>query len=162
MLTARPKILKHSWFDFCLIKFNLKDVQLWRLQKPSGSIETKRNYIDSIISKLEYHKTKNLDFLRYYSQGDTHLDRYYFLRGNDNLTLISDTSHYYTDPEFSTSHDNLAAQVISYDLLSNYYQLELKSLRKQNENSKSLHISKRHPTHYWKKWTLWTEAFKWH
>ena len=54
------------------------------------------------------------------------MDEYYFLRGNDNIGLISDTSHFYTDAEFSTSHDNSVAKIIAYDLLFTHYLNELK------------------------------------
>ena len=58
------------------------------------------------------------------------MDEFYFLRGNDNIGLITDTSHFYTDIEFSTSHDNSVAKIIAYDLLLNYYTNEIEELKK--------------------------------
>ena len=115
------------------IKFFSK-VRRFIFEKPNASIVKQIDYAIGMIDKLEKHKMRNLEFFQYARHCNTSLDHIYFVRGNDKLDFPVDTSHYFTDPEFSTSHDNLAAQVISYDLLSNYYQLELKSLRKQNEN----------------------------
>lgn len=72
--------------------------------------------------------------MRYYRQCDSRLDKYYFVRGKENLNLISDTSHYYTDPDFSTSHDNMVAQIIAFDMLIYHYKQELKRLHKLQNN----------------------------
>ena len=103
-------------------------------ERPAASIAKQIDYVLSAIDKLENHKMRNLEFFQYAKHCNTSLDHIYFIRGNDRIDFPVDTSHYFTDPEFSTSHDNLAAQVISYDLLSNYYELELQYLKKQDEN----------------------------
>lgn len=115
------------------IKFFSK-VRRFISEKPNASISKQIKYLSIVIDKLENHKMRNLEFFQYTRQCNDALDHIYFMRGNDKLDFPVDTSHYFTDPEFSTSHDNLAAQVISYDLLSNYYDLELQYLRKQNDN----------------------------
>lgn len=98
------------------------------LERPAGSIKSQRIFIDQEIEKLQKNYRRNLDFVKYFREGDTTLDHYYFVRGNDNLSLVSDTSHFYTDDEFSTSHDNAMAKIMAYDLLVNYYNQELVSL----------------------------------
>lgn len=103
-------------------------------EKPVASISKQVKYVSTVIDKLENHKMRNLEFFQYCRQCNDALDHIYFVRGNDRLDFPVDTSHYFTDPEFSTSHDNLAAQVISYDLLSNYFDLELDYLRKKRDN----------------------------
>jgi hypothetical protein len=115
------------------IKFFSK-VRRFISEKPTACITKQINYVSTVIDKLENHKMRNLEFFQYTRQCNDALDHIYFVRGNDRLDFPVDTSHYFTDPEFSTSHDNLAAQVISYDLLSNYYELELQYLNKQDEN----------------------------
>uniref|UniRef100_UPI004049AEF5 RteC domain-containing protein n=1 Tax=Gelidibacter sp. TaxID=2018083 RepID=UPI004049AEF5 len=100
------------------------------LEKPQGSIKKQRIYIDALIEKLQCNNLKYIDFVRYYRQCDSRLDKYYFVRGKENLNLISDTSHYYTDPDFSTSHDNMVAQIIAFDMLIYHYNQELKRLHK--------------------------------
>ncbi len=97
--------------------------------KPLGTIKSQKAYIDTEIKQLQTYFQKNLDFVKYYRNGEDFLDTFYFLRGNDDLKLTLDTSHFYTDPEFSTSHDNAVARIIAYDLLLNHYTEELNGLR---------------------------------
>ncbi len=104
------------------------------LQKPQGSFASQRMFVDEAIERLESHKLKYIDFICYYRQGKTNLDKYYFVRGKDNIALASNTSHYYTDPNFSTSHDNMVAQIIAYDLLTKHYSQELDHLQKKERN----------------------------
>ncbi|WP_417619825.1 RteC domain-containing protein [Oceanihabitans sediminis] len=115
------------------IKFFSK-VRRFLFERPNADIAQQIIYVSLLIDKLEKHKLRNLEFYQYMKQSNTLLDHIYFVRGVDRLDFPVDTSHYYTDPEFSTSHDNLAAQVISYELLTNYYQRELLYLRKLNES----------------------------
>ncbi|WP_241492546.1 RteC domain-containing protein [Lacinutrix himadriensis] len=109
-------------------------VKQFTCEKPNAGIRKQMDFVCALIDKLEQQKIRNLEFFQYTKYSSTSLDHIYFVRGKDKLEFPVDSLHYCTDPEFSTSHDNLAAQVISYDLLSNYYQFELKSLRIQNEN----------------------------
>jgi len=101
------------------------------LEKPKGSIIRQREFIDRQIEEIDKQRKSYLDFERYYLLKEMKLDKYYFVRGKDSLELISDTSHYYTDPEFSTSHDNMVAQIIASELLINHYNSELDYLRRK-------------------------------
>lgn len=112
------------------------------LQIPKGSKKSQRNHIDNEIKKQQEYYSNNLDFIRYYRQNYTSLDEFYFLRGNDSIALISDTSYFYTDAEFSTSHDNAVAKIIAYDLLLAYYLDKLQRLK--GEKSKYGNPVKRH------------------
>ncbi|WP_281980352.1 RteC domain-containing protein [Tenacibaculum mesophilum] len=123
-------------FIYARLKFYAK-IYNYLLEKPAGSIKTQRNFIDSQLKKLQDNYKKNLDFVKYYREKDNTLDHYYFVRGNDNLSLVSDTSHFYTDAEFSTSHDNSMAKIMAYDLLVNFYNQELVKLGAVNKEVKS-------------------------
>ncbi|WP_167343100.1 RteC domain-containing protein [Nonlabens sp. SY33080] len=103
-------------FVYSRLKFFAK-LYNYLLQKPAGSIKKQRNFIDAEIEKLQANYKRNIDFVKYYRENDTTFDHYYFVRGNDDLSLASDTSHFYTDSEFSTSHDNAMAKIMAYDLL---------------------------------------------
>lgn len=120
-------------FIYGNLKFYVK-LYKYLLKKPKGSNKSKRAYIDEEIKKLQDYHNENLDFIRYYRQNSTNLDEFYFLRGNDNIGLISDTSHFYTDAEFSTSHDNAIAKIIAYDLLLGFYLDELINLKSKKSN----------------------------
>lgn len=119
---------KQKPFVYGRLKFYAK-WYYYLLQKPEGSIKLQRNFIDNQISKLQENNLCIIDFIKYYRESSTTLDEFYFLRGKDNISLVSDTSHFYTDAEFSTSHDNAVAKLIAYDLLINRYTLELSHLR---------------------------------
>lgn len=133
---------KQKPFVYSRLKFYAK-LYDFLLNKPAGSIQQQRDYIDNEIKKLQKHNQRNLDFIKYYRENATHFDKFYFVRGKDNISLASDTSHFYTDAEFATSHDNMMAKIMAYDLLINHYQQELKNLRniekgaRNNENLQS-------------------------
>lgn len=126
-------------FVYSRIKFYSK-LYNFLLERPAGSSKRQRDFIDSRIERLQNSSKKNLDFLKYYREGDTTLDHHYFLRGNDNLSLVSDTSHFYTDAEFSTSHDNMMAKVMAYDLLVAHYNKELVELGHAIPKEKRINI----------------------
>jgi hypothetical protein len=112
------------------LKFLVK-LTKFQISRPKGTLSKQRTFLDECIRRLEYHYNRNMDFVSYYRRGDTKLDKYYFVRGKDRLFLASDTTHYYTDPDFSTSHDHTVAKIIAYDLLIQFYREELDHLRKK-------------------------------
>lgn len=63
-------------------------------------------------------------------QNDSRLDKYYFVRGKDKLELISEKSYYFSDPDFTTSHDILVAQIIANELFINHLNSELDYFRR--------------------------------
>lgn len=132
---------KQKPFIYGQLKFYAK-LYKYLMQKPRGTAKSKRSYLDTEIKKLQEYYYYNSEFIKYYRQNATFLDEFYFLRGNDNIGLLSDTSHFYTDAEFSTSHDNAVAKILAYDLLLNHYTSELndlkKSTRKISNNEKLL------------------------
>ncbi|ASO04049.1 RteC protein [Arenibacter algicola] len=132
---------KQKPFIYGQLKFYAK-LYKYLMQKPRGTDKSKRSYLDAEIKKLQEYYYYNSEFIKYYRQNATFLDEFYFLRGNDNIGLLSDTSHFYTDAEFSTSHDNAVAKILAYDLLLNHYTNELndlkKSTRKISSNEKLL------------------------
>ncbi|WP_417197940.1 RteC domain-containing protein [Bizionia sp.] len=132
---------KQKPFIYGQLKFYAK-LYKYLMQKPRGTDKSKRSYLDTEIKKLQEYYYYNSEFIKYYRQNATFLDEFYFLRGNDNIGLLSDTSHFYTDAEFSTSHDNAVAKILAYDLLLNHYINELndlkKSTRKISNNEKLL------------------------
>lgn len=129
---------KQKPFIYSRLKFYAKAYN-YLLEKPAGSNKVQRNFIDAQLKKLQDNYKKNLDFVKYYREKDTTLDHYYFVRGNDNLSLVSDTSHFYTDGEFSTSHDNSMAKIMAYDLLVNFYNQELVKLGAAHKKDKNIY-----------------------
>ncbi len=116
------------------LKFYAK-LYKYLIQKPRGTNKSKKAYIDAQIKLLQDYYYENSEFCKYYRQNGTFLDEFYFLRGNDNVGLISETSHFYTDEEFSTSHDNAVAKIMAYDLLIIHYKNELNNLKKHKRKN---------------------------
>ena len=85
------------------------------INRPAGTIKSQEEFIDSEINRLQESNRQNIDFIKYYREDSELLDEFYFLRGNDKISLVSNTSHFYTDAEFSTSHDNTIAKIMAYD-----------------------------------------------
>lgn len=118
----------HKPYVYSRLKFYSK-LYNFLINRPAGTIKSQQIFIDGEIKKLQESNRRHLDFIKYYREGSTILDEFYFLRGKDKISLVSDTSHFYTDAEFSTSHDNAVAKIIAYDLLVNHYIQELDDLR---------------------------------
>ena len=119
---------KHKPYVYSRLKFYAK-LYNFLINRPAGTIQTQQIFIDEEIQKLQDSNRRNIDFVKYYREESTVLDEFYFLRGNDKISLVSNTSHFYTDAEFSTSHDNAIAKIMAYDLLINHYVQELSYLR---------------------------------
>tara|TARA_R110000850_G_scaffold109507_6_gene222593 strand:- start:149 stop:1000 length:852 start_codon:yes stop_codon:yes gene_type:complete len=119
---------KHKPYVYSRLKFYAK-LYNFLINRPAGTIKSQQEFIDSEINKLQESNRRNIDFIKYYREDSELLDEFYFLRGNDKISLVSNTSHFYTDAEFSTSHDNAIAKIMAYDLLISHYVEELSYLR---------------------------------
>lgn len=111
--------------DFIFYNNQLK----YQVSKPNTTNSILKNYLKNELKKLEIKKRKNLEFYRYYKHKSTFLDHIYFLRENKQLELFSTDISVYLDSEFYTSHDTLAAEVLAYDLLTNFYKKEINTLK---------------------------------
>ena len=101
----------------------------YQVNKPNTTSSILKNYFKNELKKLESKKRKNLKFYQYYIHNSNFLDHLYFLRANKQLDLFSIDISIYLDSEFYTSHDKLAAEVIAYDLLTNFYKKEISKLK---------------------------------
>ncbi len=94
---------------------------------PATGISKQRTYINEQIAILKAEKTNVSDFAKYCKLNATKLDYIYFLRADHQLDLFM--NKHLDDPEFSTSHDFLASQIITFNLLTKFYDNELKLLK---------------------------------
>ncbi|WP_010136383.1 RteC domain-containing protein [Ochrovirga pacifica] len=134
------------------IKF-LKLQMAYKTEKPFVSIEKQKKYIHKELRRLESKKKKNLNFYRYIKQGQTTLDDKYFIRGNEQLALFSQTDYPDIDPEFTTSHDLLACEVVTYDLLTEFYKQELHCLHNIENGCYNVSSEKESTIHNSLSWT---------
>lgn len=96
------------------------------LSKPNTTNQILKSYIKNELKKVESKKRKNIEFYRYINQKKEFLDNCYFLRENKQLEIFDIDLSASLDNEFYTSHDTLAAEVIAYELLTNFYKKEIK------------------------------------
>lgn len=117
----KPKI----YADYILYSHKLN----YHLIKPNSLKSVQKQYIKNDLKKIEAKKRNNIQFYKYYKQGNSVLDHVYFSRNNQQLQLFSENLIISLDPEFYTSHDALAAEVIAYDLLTNFYKKEINKIK---------------------------------
>ncbi|MDG1729426.1 MAG: RteC domain-containing protein [Algibacter sp.] len=125
----KPKIFSKLIYHAKL--FNIES------KRPRSSDKSQVKYFNEQIDKLQNYFNENLEFYHYYRRGDTFLDEHYFLRGKSDIRLFSDSFYFYTDEEFSTSHDCSVATIIAYDLLMIHLKKEIDKLE-NNSNHISL------------------------
>lgn len=72
---------------------------------------------------------KNQEFIEYYNNGCTHMDRAYFLRSEKKLCNGSKAIVFDADTQFSTSHDGLVRSLLAYKMYIEYIQKKLDELK---------------------------------
>ncbi len=94
-------------------------VKLFNIEskRPRSSNKSQAKYLNHQIDKLQVYFNDNLEFYHYYRRGATSLDKQYFVRNNADIRLYPDTFHFFTDKQFSTSHDSTVATILAYDML---------------------------------------------
>ena len=97
------------------------------IDSPATGISKQRIYINEQITKLKAKKAEFFDFAKYCKLNATKFDYIYFLREDPQLDLFMNKN--LDDPEFSTSHDLLASQIVTFNLLMKFYVNELKLLK---------------------------------
>jgi len=108
----KPKICGDLKYYSCQVSFYT--------EKPNATICVQQAHIKSALKKLESKKKRNIVFYKYLKNSETMLDDKYFFRNNGQFDLFGCDSVLCSDPEFNTSHDMLAAEVVAYDLLTEF------------------------------------------
>lgn len=103
-------------------------------KRPRSSNKSQIKYLNRHIDKLQNYFNDNLEFYQYYRRNATSLDEHYFLRGLADVRSCPDTFHFFTDEQFSTSHDSTVATILAFDLLIIYLKKEIELLEKNNDS----------------------------
>ncbi|TYC14792.1 hypothetical protein ES677_05275 [Bizionia gelidisalsuginis] len=109
-------------------------IHSYLMNRPKVSSSRQRKFIHLILDKYEAHKSRELEFVKYYRHKSTRYDHIYFVRGLNSIDITNNINHF-IDPEFSTSHDDKVAKIIAYDLLISYFQKELENLKSKKKLS---------------------------
>lgn len=84
---------------FCRLIYYRKLYNI-EMNRPVGSIEAQREYLDAHVRAINAYTQKRLDFIRYFRSGATHLDSLYFLRGQTDTEQYLETFYYELDRSF--------------------------------------------------------------
>lgn len=95
---------------------------------PTGSNEAAKRYLNDQLHSLEYYFNRYLDFHQYYRSSSTVYDKYYFIRGNVDPKLCTDSSRFNSDLKFSTVYDFKVAKIIANEMLRIYLNRRLKMI----------------------------------
>lgn len=115
-------------------------VKLFNIEskRPRGKNKSQIKYFNNHIDKLQIFFNDNLEFYQYYRRGATFLDEHFFLREKVDIRLHSDTFHFFTDKQFSTSHDSIVATILAYDMLIVHLKKEIYLLENNYANTSSV------------------------
>lgn len=101
-------------------------------QCPTGSNEVIKLYINKELDNLTYFFNRNLDFYQYYRSHSTIYDEHYFLRGNTDIRLYTDSAQLDKDPNFSTGYDYKVAKILANEMLRIYLNKKLQKLENES------------------------------
>lgn len=132
----KPKIF--SKLIYYVMLFNIES------KRPRSSSKSQIKYFYKHIDRLQNYFNDNLEFYHYYRRGATFLDEHYFVRGKMDIRLFPDTFSFFTDDEFSTSHDSTVAIILAYDMLIVYLKTEIDKLENNNGNGMETTINPFH------------------
>lgn len=105
------------------------------MRRPAGSSDGTRRYLLDKLNRINDFFDKNLEFYEYYRSGNTHLDKYYFLRGKPDIWLNTDSFCFELDPKFSSCFDFKVAKVLANDMLAIYLNSEIKKMDSNYETT---------------------------
>lgn len=109
----KPKI--HAYLIFFSI---VSEIEVAKYHK---SDEELTNLIDKKLRMFRHIQGEYIDFVTYYMEGMTHLDRQYFLRPTDFVKFTRHSATMMVDPEFSTTYDIVAADIIAHQMLKKHF-----------------------------------------
>lgn len=118
-------------------------------KRPRGSNKSQIKYFNKNIDKLQIYFNDNLEFYHYYRTGATFLDEQYFLRGKADIRLHPETFHFFTDSQFSTSHDSTVATILAYDMLIIHLKKEIDKLTNSNNMETNINAFQKQSKLFW-------------
>src|SRR5665213_132208 len=125
--SVKPKF--YSWLIYFLRILSLET------GRPTGSVNAVETYLQKNLSRLTTYFKNNLEFYQYYRSGCTHLDELYFLRKETGIYIGVEETYFYSDPQFSTTHDHKVAKILANELIRIYISESIASLDEEKENT---------------------------
>lgn len=122
--------------DFMKLLIFHKEVYDIELERPLGSIDCQRNYLEEELNYQQMHIKRKGVFYHYYRSGSSHLDHHYFLRKTTpNCECRNDNFCFERDALFSTGFDFTVASINAHYMLQAYLSKELALLEQQRQQA---------------------------
>ncbi|HVM86874.1 MAG TPA: RteC domain-containing protein [Puia sp.] len=126
------KTIKPRFYACMLYYSRLYQIEL---DKPVGGHESVKSYFIEEIKKINCFFEDNKEFYRYLRSGATYFDQVYFVRENQNDTVLHDSLSLQWDTQFSTAYDYKLARIESDKMLCDYF-MEAIQIPKSNEDNR--------------------------
>jgi hypothetical protein len=126
----KPKILSY-------LIFYVEQLRIETKRTKEGKKEQVK-YLKKFITKFQNYFNNNLEFYHYCKSNAIHFDEQYFLRENKTIRLNIETFHFFTEDQFSTSHDSSVATIMAYTKLIKYLKTEIDKLNNIPQNMETI------------------------
>lgn len=107
--------------------------KIMKLEKltPVGGNKNKVEYFKKELLKLSFTFAEHTDFYLYYRHNNDYIDKDLFTRRYNDVCPNVDPAYFDMDHRFSTSHDNLVACIMANDMIQNYIENKIRSLKEE-------------------------------
>ncbi len=117
------KVIKPQFYSKYIYFINVYN---FIMQKPTGSDEFVKEYINYELTDLKRFFDHNHSFYQYYRSGSTLMDEVYFTRGGFDVHV--ELEDFEEDELYSTSHDYKLSKIIANEKYQDFLNLELQKL----------------------------------
>lgn len=119
------KPLFYSKFIYYICIYN------FQLNKPIGSAETIKDYIDSELTDLRRFFDHNQAFYQYSRSGATQMDHLFFTRGG--VDMYAEADDFQRDEMFSTGYDYTLSKIIAIEKFHEYLSHQIKRISNDSD-----------------------------
>lgn len=123
---TKPQITGHLIFYR-----HIFDIEAKRMAYPDDEIES---YINEKKRQFTLFIKDNLDFVYYYQNRYTHMDRQYFIRDAFRVPLPHQNTDAFHDQEFTTPYDHIAAKIVTKDLFYKFLITPIETAKRTYES----------------------------
>ncbi|TVZ60383.1 RteC protein [Flavobacteriaceae bacterium MAR_2010_105] len=126
----KPKVL--SYLIFYIKRLHIES------KRPKEGTKEEIRHLKKYIAEFQNYFYNNLEFYHYYKSGSTNLDEQYFLNINKTIRLNLEAFHFFTDEQFSSSHDTSVATIMAFTRLIEYLKNEIHQLENPHHQMPSI------------------------
>lgn len=137
----KPKVVSYLMFYAKRLHIESK--------RPRIGKKAQIKYLKKHITALQKYFNNNYEFYLYHKSNSSHLDEHYFLPKNKTIRLNIDHCHFFSDGQFSTSHDMAVATIMANTRLIIYLKSEIAKLNDKNNMETTINPFKKQSNLKW-------------